>query len=226
MTAVLPTDNDALLVWGNEHAPVFATNAVAIGLTAAQATAFTTANTKLQAAWGLYGKAKNDLKAAADDWKEARTDFRTLAAADVALIKNAASRSAKPSTIYTLAQIPEPTPRSPSVPPSAAENLRASLDTETGTLTVRWSASQPKGVNGVVYTVQRVIGSGSTFTSVGVTGTKSFIDLALPVGTSRVQYRIVAQRGSLVSPASAVLDVRFAAGVGGEITLASVKLAA
>ncbi|HYD02520.1 MAG TPA: hypothetical protein VEB22_14930 [Phycisphaerales bacterium] len=226
MSQAVPSDNDALLVFGNDHAPVFITNAVAIGLTVAQANAFDTANKDMQAAWIAYNKAKQGLKDAANAWKDARGDFRTLAVADCGLIKNFAERQPNPAHIYALAQIPAPSPRTPSVPPATATDLRATLDTETGELTVRWSATQPKSVSGVVYQVQRVLGSAGTFATVGLTGTKSFIDASIPAGTARIQYRVIGQRGGLVSPASAVLDVRLSTNAAGEVSIASIKMAA
>ena len=226
MSQIVPTDNDALLVFGNDHAPVFLTNAVAIGLTVPQGTAFDTANKNMQSAWLAYNKARQGLKDASTAWKEAKGDFRTLAVADCGLIKNFAERQPVPATVYALAQISPPSPRTPSVPPAVATDLRASLDTETGELTVRWSATQPKSISGVVYQVQRVLGSGANFATVGLTGTKSFIDANIPTGASRIQYRVIGQRGGLVSPASATLDVRLSTNAVGEVSIASVKMAA
>jgi hypothetical protein len=228
MSTVLPTDNAELLRFGNDHAPVFTTNAVAIGLTAPIASAFTASNKAMQDNWLAYNKAKSALRDAADAWKTARSDFRTLAGQDCNLIKNFAERQANPAATYALAQIPAPSPRTPGVPPNAATDLRATLDTQTGELIVRWGASQPKGVTGVVYNVQRVIGTGTNFVSAGLTGTKSFVDENIPTGTSRIQYRVVSQRGGLISPASSTLDVRFSTNAQGEVQIASanVKMAA
>ena len=226
MSQVVPNDNDALLVFGNDHSPVFVTNAVAIGLAVLQANAFKISNDGMQAAWLDYNKAKQALKDAANAWKDAKRDFRTLAVADCLLVKNFAERQASPATVYALAQIPAPLPRTPSVPPATATDLRAALDTETGELTVRWSATQPKSVSGVVYQVQRVIGTGTGFATVGLTGTKSFIDANIPAGIARIQYRVIGQRGGLVSPASATLDVRLSTNASGEMQIASVKMAA
>ncbi|MBY0307331.1 MAG: hypothetical protein K2Q09_01175 [Phycisphaerales bacterium] len=226
MSTVIPTNNAELLQWGDDHAPIFTASAQQLGLSAQQATQFASANTAMSNAWQAYNKAQSSLRDAASAWKEARSAFRTLAAADVALIKNYAERQANPEATYSLAQIPAPSPRTPAVPPVAPAELRATLDTQTGAITLRWKAAQPKGINGVVYNVQRIIGAGTGFASVGLTGGKSFTDENIPAGTSRLQYRIVAQRGSLVSPASMTLDVRLSTGSNGEVNIASVKLAA
>lgn len=228
MSTVLPSDNAELLRFGNDHAPVFVLNAAAIGLTPVIAQAFSDSNKDMQDAWLAFNDAKANLRKASDAWKDARAAFRTLAGQDVTLIKNFAERQANPAATYALAQIPAPQPRTPSVPPNAPFELRASLDTQTGELVVRWNASQPKGVNGVVYNVQRVIGTGTNFVSAGLTGTKSFTDDNIPAGTSRIQYRVIAQRGGLTSPASTTLDVRFSTNAQGEVQIASsnVKMAA
>ena len=217
---------NALLVFGEDHATVFVSNASGIGLSTQQATQFKAANDSMQLAWSNYNKAKNALKDAASAWKDARETFRTLAVADCQLIRNYAERQANPAAVFALAQIPAPSPRTPSVPPAQPTNLRATLDTQTGELTVRWDATQPKGVSGVVYQVQRVLGTGSAFVSAGFTGNKSFIDSSIPAGTTRIQYRVIGQRGSLVSPASSTLDVHLATSASGETQIAGVKLAA
>lgn len=228
MSTVLPSDNAELLRFGNDHAPVFTTNAVQIGLTAPIASAFTASNKTMQDNWLAFNDAKAALRKASDAWKESRAAFRTLAGQDCTLIKNFAERQANPATVYALAQIPAPSPRTPGVAPNAPTDLRATLDTQTGELIVRWNASQPKGVTGVVYNIQRVIGTGTGFASAGLSGAKSFTDDNIPTGTSRIQYRVIAQRGSLTSPASTTLDVRFSTNAQGEVQIASasVKMAA
>lgn len=226
MSQVVPTDNADLLLFGNDHADVFVDNAVAIGLTLPIANQFKTSNDGMQGAWIEYNKAKAALRDAATAWKEAKADFRSLAVADCGLIKNFAERQAVPANTYALAQIPAPSPRTPSVPPVSGSDLRATLDTETGELTIRWTAKQPKSISGVVYNVQRALGTSATFVSCGVTGTKSFVDDNIPAGTTRIQYRIIAQRGSLTSPVSSTLDVRLSTNSSGEVQIASVKMAA
>ncbi|HZW07215.1 MAG TPA: hypothetical protein VFF65_08825 [Phycisphaerales bacterium] len=57
-------------------------------------------------------------------------------------------------------------------------------------------------------------------------GAKSFVDVIIPAGTSRLQYRVIGQRDGLVSPASAVLDVRLSTNASGEVGIAGVKIAA
>lgn len=96
----------------------------------------------------------------------------------------------------------------------------------------RWPEGAEPGAIGAegqsedTVTRSRVLGSGSTFVSAGVTGTKSFIDSNIPAGTTRIQYRVLGQRGSLVSPASSTLDVHLATSANGETQIAAVKLAA
>jgi hypothetical protein len=226
MSTVLPSDNAELLRFGNDHAPVFTLNAVAIGLTVPIASAFSASNKSMQDSWLEFNDAKAALRKASDSWKDARAAFRTLAGQDVTLIKNFAERQANPAATYALAQIPAPSPRNPGIPPNSPTDLRATLDTQTGELIVRWNASQPKSVTGVVYNIQRVVGTGTSFASAGLSGSKSFTDDNIPAGTSRIQYRVIAQRGSLTSPASTTLDVRFSTNAQGEVQIASVKMAA
>lgn len=231
MTTVIPTRDSEFVVWAQTHAPVFSSNAAAIGLSAGQATVFAAAATAVQQAFGDVEAARAALQGAQDAWATTRLNSRRTAGDTVRFIKAYAENYKDPASVYATAQIPAPNAPAPVGPPNAATTLKATLDVSTGTLTIRWKATQPKGMTGVVYQVQRVIGSGNTFTQVGLTGSKNFQDFEIPSGASRVQYRVIAQRGSQQSQASAVLDVRFGTGNQGETlilteTFAGKKLAA
>lgn len=221
MTTVIPTRDADFVVWAQQHAPVFTSNAAAIGLSSGQATAFTGAATAVRQAFDTVEAARAALAGAQDAWATARLTSRRTAGDTVRFIKAFAENNKDPASIYALAQIPAPNAPAPIGPPAAATTLKATLDVSTGTLTVRWKATQPKGMTGVVYQVQRVVGTGSNFAQVGLTGSKSFQDFEIPSGASRVQYRVIAQRGSQQSQASAVLDVRFGTGQQGQTLILS-----
>ena len=65
-----------------------------------------------------------------------------------------------------------------------------------------------------MYRVERAIGAQANWTIVGLTGAKNTIDTSIPAGTSRVFYRVTAQRGEVTSTGSTVLDIRFGTGPG------------
>lgn len=229
MANVIPIDNPDLLVWAEQHAQVFAAEGEAIGLAPVNTASFSAANSAMQAAWLANNQAQAAARLAAQAWAEARAAFRREAAAEVGLIKNFAARQGPDdaAAVYHRAQISVPRPRSGPLTPSAPEALSAQLDTQTGAVVVRWTARQPEGMSGVIYRVQRCVDAQEAFTEVAQVGGKSFTDGAVPVGAGRIQYRIIAQRSAMVSPASATLDVRLGTGVGeGGEGGAGVKMAA
>ncbi|MGH7132728.1 MAG: hypothetical protein ACREJO_12355 [Phycisphaerales bacterium] len=231
MTTVIPSRDSDFVVWAQQHAPVFTAAAAAVGLTAPQALAFAGAATSVQQSFATVEAARAALQGAQDAWAIARLNSRRTAGDTIRFIKAFAENAKDPGAVYALASIPAPNAPSPIGPPAAATTLHATLDVATGTLTIRWKATQPKGMSGVVYQVQRAIGSSSNFTQVGLTGSKNFEDFEIPSGASRVQYRVIAQRGSQQSQTSPVLDVRFGTGNQGETlilseTFAGKKLAA
>jgi hypothetical protein len=218
--------NNSLLEFARLHTGPYESHAPQIGLTAAQAqeykVATEAAGNKQQAALA----ARQAAKAATQEQNEAFTTLRRLNASYLRLIRGFAEQSADPAKVYILAELPPPGKPGPVQAPNAPFDLTADLAIAQGGISVRWKATQPKGVSGVVYVVERAIGAQQNWTSIGLTGTKSLVDASLPAGTSRVFYRVTAQRGTLSSTGSTVLDIRLGTGPGEAMTVSTVRLAA
>lgn len=210
--SVLPSKPQDLILFAQTHVSPWQNAAVQIGLTPQQVQEI--ADAAAQASDGVQNAmaARTAAKVATSSQNQKVRDLRALLSIAVRNIKATAEGSDNPAEIYDKAEIPAPAPRSPTVPPNRAFDLTAALDYTSGFLTVRWKATQPRSVAGVVYQVARRIGNG-TFFPVGATGEKKFTDFTVPAGSARVTYVVTAQRGSLVSTPSNALEVNF--GVGG-----------
>ncbi|MBX3386261.1 MAG: hypothetical protein KF768_06805 [Phycisphaeraceae bacterium] len=210
--SVLPNKPQDLILFAQTHLSPWQSAAAQIGLTPQQVQEIASATE--QASNGVQNAvaARTASKTATSSQNQKVRELRLLLAGAVRNIKATAEGSGNPAEIYDKAEIPAPAPRSPTVPPNRAFDLTAALDYTSGFLTVRWKASQPTGVIGVVYTIARRLGNG-TLINVGATGEKKFTDFTVPAGSARVTYVVTAQRGSLVSTPSNALEVNF--GVGG-----------
>lgn len=97
-------------------------------------------------------------------------------------------------------------------------DLRATLNID-GSLRLTWKASNPKGVSGVVYFVNRRIGgSPSTpWENIAAQGGKEFTDDSLPIGVGDgiVQYQVQGRRGTTTGQPSVSLTVLFGSVPGG-----------
>lgn len=94
-------------------------------------------------------------------------------------------------------------PRGTLPPPVAPVHLSTRLDS-MGHVTVLWKGRQPRGVDGVVYFIQRSL-NGGPYVLLDSTGEKSYTDETVPVGTHSVSYIVTAKRGgqeSRPSPAA------------------------
>lgn len=219
--------NKALLEFAELHTGPWEASSTQIGLTSSQAgeykSATEEARQKLQAALA----SREAAKVATREQNEAFSALRRLNSAYLRLIRGFAEQSADPQKVYNLAVIPAPGRPSPAQPPTAPFDLTANLAIAEGGISVRWKASQPGGITGVVYVIDRALGNQSqNWQSIGLTGSKSFIDTTLPTGTSRVFYRVTARRGTFAATGDSVLDIRLGTGPGEAMTISTVRLAA
>lgn len=222
----MPSDRDALLKFALGHQDKWSSNAVSIGLTAPQMVALKAAVAAVQAQQTtvetIRAQSKTATRALGDNFTTLRRDVSDA----VRDINAFAAASAKPETVFNLADIEPPQPRGETLPPAKPTNLTFTLDPATGGIQIKWKCSNPQGVFGVVYTVRRRIGANGSQSVLGVTGEKKFTDTTIPAGTSLLTYEVFGQRGSQVGPTSDTVQVRFGVGANGEMTVASVKMAA
>lgn len=209
--SILPTRVQDLLDFCDQHGTVWNGAPTAIGLTAAQVTAFKALSGSARSNFNAQLAAQEAAKAATTTSQATIKSLRTSAGELLKFIKAYALTQSNPATVYAAAQIPPPAIPTPAAPPGTPTAIKAALNTDGG-LTLSWKCDNPNPGN-VIYNVRRKDGDGATFDFVGATGTRKFIDDTVPSGVASVQYMIQAQRGQNVGTASNALTVFF--GVGG-----------
>lgn len=211
MSVIPGKDIDAIQFF-EQRAEGWVTAFETIGLTETQARDVDAATDDARLKYDAALAARAASKVATMAFSQAMRTMRSTGGNAVKTIRAFAESTANPE-VYVTAQIPEPLPPQFDVPPTRAYDLRAQLDETPGAVKVLWKASQNEG--GTAYIITRRIGSSGTFTFVGVaSGRKSFVDYTIPAGSTRIDYIVTGQRGTLSGPDSPVLTVQF--GIGGD----------
>ncbi|HZW07514.1 MAG TPA: hypothetical protein VFF65_10355 [Phycisphaerales bacterium] len=226
MASILGESRQELSDFVNAHVDGWTANTAAIGLPGAQLTELKAALAATEASLKAVNEARAASLAASATNADAFADLRATAATCVRSIKAFADAAANPSSIYNLAELPQPLPPGPSPIPNTGNEFEATLDLSTGGLYLKWKASQPAGVSGVVWNVRRSI-NGGAFTSIGLVGEKKFTDTTVPAEALTASYTVTPQRGQQVGATSGIFQVRFTPAAGAQgAQIASVKMAA
>ncbi len=203
------------------HATVWQANALAIGITAGQATAFKNAATAADTSFVARENAANAAKAATVNQASAVSAMRISAADTLRSIKAFAEASANPAAVYAIAQIPPPAVPSPRPAPGQPTDFKVNLN-PGGSITLKWKCPNPAGSTGTVYHVYRRIGGAeSPVTDLGTIGVREFTDETVPssAGGVGVVYIVQAQRAELLGAASLPMTVQFGVGGGGSLAI-------
>jgi hypothetical protein len=213
------------------HNPVWAANAVAIGLTVPQVTALTTLTTAARASYSTSQTTRQAAKAATTTFHNNTKSMRDSAADLIALIKAYAESKNDPN-IYGLAQIPPPSPPTPAVAPSQPINFAVTIE-PTGALTLSFESENSGASSGGFFIVQRRLGASGNYTTIGGTpgvgggGRRTtFTDDTLPGGTPTVSYIVTPRRGTLVGTSSEAINITFGIGGGASVQGATLQIAA
>jgi hypothetical protein len=202
--AVLPDRIDDRIQWFENRITGWSANASQIGLTSQQCAALSSAIVAARKAFAAAEVARIASKNATLTQKTAYTIMSDLGADALKFIKAYAESQPTPDTVYSLASVPPPAAPSPAGPPAAPTNVVADPNAD-GTITVKWKGST---ANQTFFTIWRKAGTG-TWSQIGSTASKKFIDAQVPGGVSSVRYMLRAQRGTTLSPASEEVIVNF-----------------
>lgn len=215
----------------------WATNAAAIGLTAAQVAALGTLTTQARAAFNAAEAARQAAKAATQNFYDKVRAMHNGPGAGsdmIQAIRNWAESKDDPN-VYVLAQIPPPATPGTTPPPGTPFDFTIGL-LQNGALELKWKCNNPSGTQGTIYEVKRRIGGGASgpFTFVGASGVKAFTDDTVPAGSPSVTYQITAvrstQRGNpaqftvnfgVGGPGLTIESVTTEGGTGGPVKLAA-----
>ncbi|MFG0284230.1 MAG: hypothetical protein ACF8R7_07385 [Phycisphaerales bacterium JB039] len=200
-----------MLQFFEEHAPIWAADPAAIGLTLDQCNSLTAAVAEASAKHSAAYQARQSSKAATVDQNDALTTLAELGAQLIKIIRAFAIQTGDPG-VFAAAQIPEPKTPEPIAPvnPSA---VRFELQTD-GSLLVKWDGVKS---NGTTFVVQRSVvpgpGEPSTgYSNVASVGEKSFVDTTIPAGAVSATYVIRALKGGQMTTGSAPATAQFVYG--------------
>jgi hypothetical protein len=211
--ATYPRDRAEFLRWAEAHVSLFIGNASAIGISATSAQEYKDAVNALRTATTAQQAARDAAKAATEAAVDADGATRELTSNLVRTIRAFATSTNNPK-VYQLAQIPAPSSGAPIPPPGQPTDFKVELNSD-GAITIKWKARHPEGSDRVVYFVQRKLINETTFTLVGGSGEKNYVDNTLPIGIDGATYIITAQRGNVQGPPSRQLTVTFGSGGSG-----------
>ncbi len=217
MSNVPPQPKVDQIVWFENHITAWTATPTVFGATAAQVSAVAAA---VDSARKSYDAAQEAKQAAKNATVAQDQDVRTMLAKGrdlVNIMKSFIENSSNPA-LWAQAGLEPDAPRGTAPDPTAPYELKAELDS-VGNVIVSWKASQPRGVSGVIYSVQRSIDNGP-FALLDSVGEKQFIDETVPTSATTISYNIKSKRGSQSSGWSSALTIRFGrVGGGGGLTI-------
>ena len=213
------------------HNPVWAANAVAIGLTAAQVTALTALTTTARTGYTAAQTTRQTAKAATTTFHNNTKSMRDAAADLIAVIKAYAESKNDPN-IYGLAQIPPPSAPTPAVAPGQPFAFAVTIE-PTGALTLSFESENSAASTGGFFIIQRRLGMPGVYTTIGGTPgvggggrRNTFTDDTLPGGTPTVSYIVTPRRGTLVGTSSEAINITFGIGGPPQVSGAMLQMAA
>lgn len=214
-----------MIVFAQGHLGAWDTNKAALGLSEPDITALTDAIEAATAALDAADGARIASKGATTTFKTSSRSLRTLVSDAVRTIQFTAKSTENPS-LYGLADIPEPQPRSAHGPtPGKPGDIRAFVNAN-GSITLTWKSNNPAGCANVIFQIKRSLDGSENFTLVDTVGERTFNDATIPVGATSVSYIITGKRGGMTGPMSDAFTARFGSvGGGGGFSITSTESA-
>lgn len=206
MTNVPPQPKVDQIIWFENHLGAWLAAPTAYGVTAPMVadveTAVLAARKSYEDAQMAKQAAKNATVAQDQNVRTMLVKGRDLVNVMKSFIENSGN-----TALWAAAGLTPDAERGTAPAPTAPFELRAELDS-VGNVIVSWKTSQPRGVSGVIYSVQRSI-DGGAFALLDSVGEKQFIDETVPTSANSISYIIKAKRGNQSSGWSSALTIRF-----------------
>ncbi len=222
MSSVVPNTIPAQVDFVVNHADQWSASFAAIGLSSAQASAYSALATALNNAYTSQREAKTASTNATRTLHAQLERALEMTGELVAVIKAYAETQADPTVVYNTAQIPSPKTPAPVPAPGAPSEMKATVDTVDGSVKVSWKSNNPPGSSNVVYQTWRKLATESDFSLMATGGEKLFIDSSIPFGAATVQYRVRGLRGQTTGDWSETLVVQFGTGTGSGVGVQSI----
>jgi hypothetical protein len=199
--ASVPKNIQGILDFYSVRQPVWAANTAALGLTAAQTTQLGTLLTDAQTAQTAAITARDQAKSATAERDIELSELAEFGAALISVIGGTAKATGD-DTVYVTAMLPIPGSgggggSAPSIPSSLTGYIN-----NTGDIQLNWGSS---GRN-VFYTIWRKLSDETSFTQIGATQGRTFVDEGAEAA-QWASYYVKAHRGDFTSDASETLQI-------------------
>lgn len=194
--SLVPEGKSARIEFYERRVTQWESNAVAIGLTVAEAQQLALRTIDARAAELAAQQARDVARAATLQSNVAFAAMSRAGAEAIRRIRVKAEAGGGDPNVYALAQIPPPKTPGPVPPPGSPYEFRVEL-LSTGAITLTWKCDNPPSSVGTIYEVRRRATTGTApFAYVGAAGTREFTDDTIPAGTTAVTYEITAARST------------------------------
>jgi len=207
------------LQWIEARIDQWQQNQAQIGISVQQITNLKTLVGSASATFTAAEFARAAAKNATRDFYEAFNDMSGPTRDLIATIKAFAETTNNPN-VFSLSSIEPPAPPTPATAPTNPFDVSGSVS-PTGNATITWDADRSGASTGIFFMVERKRGNEATFSIIGGTAEKAFLDVDPRFATGTVQYRVKAQRGSLSSNWS--VPIAFSITGGGGFTVSQVS---
>jgi hypothetical protein len=194
---VLPTKLFDTITWFEQRLPQWTSNGAVLKLSNSDLTALSQKVSQARTAWEQAEAARIQSRDMTLAYHNAVESLRQLGSAYIAGIKAEAEKTKNPN-IYVLASIPPPSQPTPAGTPNPPTTVDGQLD-NLGYVRLKWNGSKR---HNTFFSVWRSLQGEDAYTQIAVTGTKDFLDTAIPGGTVSASYIVRAHRGALVSDGS------------------------
>lgn len=200
---VLPRTRIDKIEWFEARLDAWLADPAAIGLTVGQVTELAGHVAAARAAFDAAQIARNQAVSATAGFHAASAAMEGSGRDLIATIKAFAEASGD-AGVYQSARVPPPAAPTPAGPPDPPAGVGAEI-TSDGAVSLRWRGSL---AHRTFFEVLRRLDGEDAWTALAAIGAKTYLDGAVPVGTTGVQYRVRARRGTHASAASAAITVR------------------
>lgn len=215
----LPATRQGRLEYFEAHYGPWQSNAVAVGISTAQAGAIKTATQNCRTAFDAMIAARDAAKSATQNFYNLNNTMTDLGRTLISTIKSFAETTHNPN-VYVLANVNPPAPPTPVPAPNTPTEFTGSVSPD-GVVTLAWSATPSGPTSGVFFIAEKKRMSETAYTIVGATMERSIMDPEADVTHGPVQYRVKASRGNQSSNWTTPIVFNFGEGGGGGGIVAS-----
>jgi hypothetical protein len=188
--ATVPSTIVGKIEFFEEHLPVWAANAAAIGVDLAQIADLTARTASARASYESANATRTVARSATVTQRDDVNFMYDLGADLIKVIRAFAEATDDPS-VYPTALIPPPSPGAPLGPPQTPKDLAGSLNS-AGQIELDWDGTREGGTS---FRIERSINSsGGPWTLIGTSEERSFIDTQVPTALENISYRVTAVR--------------------------------